>query len=469
MESRAAAVRRDGEGTVNPSGVYGPITAYIHQPVAVRPTVFHFFSTFHHVSSSAFGFVLAQPPPHRATRKAASSTGISLHPPLPAPTRRPRTTSAEPANDATSSLAVPDSPLTPLSDTTTSRESPPHLPQPSLPTRPSARIMSKLEFPKLTEDLTPAVIHGWIGRCEDTFEAWQALNPERKMEPRTLITLAGLKMEESTAATWWNENRDDMKKLGSFAEFAQKVKDRFVASNWRMDALTTFYSIHQNTSTFPEFAKTLQTARNALSSAGSGFTISDSILKNHLLFHSHPILRLRICGQQSFPYATVKVDTLIATMSSAWASLIAEGVIRVPRVYNTPTPLTIPAPASTSTSLPTPPPSSTAMSSSTSRPFLPLTHADKEALRAAGGCYHCRKTPQTPGWVKHRSDSCPGDAALGIPPRSASAVVAAVGPVGFSSTYEEGYSAVAVVMPAYNPEEDDYSSGSDDNDLSRSY
>ncbi|KAJ7682826.1 hypothetical protein DFH06DRAFT_1119956 [Mycena polygramma] len=303
--------------------------------------------------------------------------------------------------------------------------------------------MSKLEFPKLTEDLTPAVIHGWIGRCEDTFEAWQALNPERKMEPRTLITLAGLKMEESTAATWWNENRDDMKKLGSFAEFAQKVKDRFVASNWRMDALTTFYSIHQNTSTFPEFAKTLQTARNALSSAGSGFTISDSILKNHLLFHSHPILRLRICGQQSFPYATVKVDTLIATMSSAWASLIAEGVIRVPRVYNTPTPLTIPAPASTSTSLPTPPPSSTAMSSSTSRPFLPLTHADKEALRAAGGCYHCRKTPQTPGWVKHRSDSCPGDAALGIPPRSASAVVAAVGPVGFSSTYEEGYSAVA--------------------------
>ncbi|KAJ6495542.1 hypothetical protein C8R47DRAFT_1318370 [Mycena vitilis] len=221
--------------------------------------------------------------------------------------------------------------------------------------------------------------------------------------------------------------------------------------------------------TFPEFAKTLQTARNTLSSAGSGFTISDSILKNHLLFHSHTILRLRVCGQQSFPYATVKVDTLIATMSSAWASLIAEGIIRVPRVYNTPTPLTIPAPASTSTSLPTPPPSSTAMLSSTSRPFLPLTHADKEALRAAGGCYHCRKTPQTPGWVKHRSDSCPGDAALGIPPRSASAVVAAVGPVGFSSTYEEGYSAVAVVMPAYNPEEDDYSSGSDDNDLSRSY
>ncbi|KAJ6530660.1 hypothetical protein B0H19DRAFT_1273652 [Mycena capillaripes] len=147
-------------------------------------------------------------------------------------------------------------------------------------------------------------------------------------------------------------------------------------------------------------------------------------------------------------------------MSSTWDSLIAEGVIKLPRMA-APPPLAIPsAPAIPSQSLPTP--------ASASPTFVPLTHAEKEALRVAHGCYHCRKTPQTPGWTKHRSDNCPGDAALGISPRLAPAVIAAVGPVGFSSMYEEGYAPVAAVMPAYDPNEDsyDYSSGTDD-DLSR--
>ncbi|KAJ7187247.1 hypothetical protein C8R46DRAFT_1207206 [Mycena filopes] len=320
--------------------------------------------------------------------------------------------------------------------------------------------MSKLEFPKLTEELTPAIINGWLGRCEDTYEAWQALNSDKTMPPRTLITLAGLKMEESTAATWWNENRETLKKLSSWDVFAEKVKERFVPSNWRMVALAAFYAVQQGASPFPEFAKSLQDARNALAGAGTGYTLNDSIMKNHLLFFSHPILRLRVSGQQNLAFDTMKLDTLISNMSSTWASLLAEGVVKQRTAL---APLVLPAPTP-SMSLPTP-------TSSTSRSpaFVPLTHAEKESLRAAGGCYHCRKTPQTPGWVKHRSDNCPGDAALGIPPRSASAVVAAVGPVGFSSAYEEGYKAVAVVMPAYDPEEDSFSSfstGTDDSDLS---
>ncbi|KAJ7237253.1 hypothetical protein C8J57DRAFT_1529530 [Mycena rebaudengoi] len=91
--------------------------------------------------------------------------------------------------------------------------------------------------------------------------------------------------------------------------------------------------------------------------------------------------------------------------------------------------------------------SSSSTSASSVPPFIPLMHAEKEALRAAGGCYHCRKTLQTPGWVKHRSNSCPSDLALGIPPRGAPAVVIAVGPAGFLSTYEDGYRVVAVAMP----------------------
>ncbi|KAJ7745205.1 hypothetical protein DFH07DRAFT_963417 [Mycena maculata] len=222
------------------------------------------------------------------------------------------------------------------------------------------------------------------------------------------------------------------------SEFATRVKDHFIPANWKLTALADFYVLRQGSDPFPEYAKSLQRARNALSSAGSGYTISDSILKNHLLFFSHPILRLRVCGQSSFTYADLRVDTLISNMSSLWDSLIAE---RVVKTSSAPLALSIPTPASsslssTATSLPTPP-------SSATRAFsVSLTHAEKEALKAAGGCYHCKKTPQTLGWVKHRSYSCPGDAALGIPPRSAALVVAAVGPVGFSSAYEEGFRAV---------------------------
>ncbi|KAF7362633.1 hypothetical protein MVEN_00612300 [Mycena venus] len=328
------------------------------------------------------------------------------------------------------------------------------------------RHMSKLEFPKLTDELTPANINGWLGRCEDTYEAWQAQNSDRSMEPCTLITLAGLKMEEGTAATWWNENHETLKKLGSWSMFAEKVKERFVPSNWRMVALAAFYAVQQGSSPFSEFVKSLQDVRNALAGASTGYTINNSIMKNHL-FYSHPILCLHVTGQQNLPFDTMKLDTLITNMSSTWANLLAEGFIKQPRAA--PTPLTIPSiPAMSLTSLPMPV-SSLSTSMSTSPVFVPLTHAEKESLRAAGGCYHCRKTPQTPGWVKHRSDSWPGDPVLGIPLHSAPAVVAAVGPAGFSSSYEEGYRAVAVVMPPYNPKEDSFSSfstGTDDSDLS---
>ncbi|KAJ7734379.1 hypothetical protein B0H14DRAFT_3517142 [Mycena olivaceomarginata] len=220
-----------------------------------------------------------------------------------------------------------------------------------------------------------------------------------------------------------------------------------MTSNWRMAALAALYAIQQGSSMFAKFADSLQNARNALASAGVG-----------IIFFSTPtpILRLRVSGMNELPFATMKVDNLIATMSSTWDSLIAEGVVKLPRTA-APAPLVIPsAPAVPSQSLPTP--------ASASPAFVPLSHAEKEALRTANGCYHCHKTPQTPGWVKHRSDNCPGDAALGIPPRLAPAVVAAVGPAGFSSMYEEGYVPVAAVMPPYDPDEDsyDYSDGTDD-------
>jgi hypothetical protein len=191
--------------------------------------------------------------------------------------------------------------------------------------------MLRLEYLKLSMELSPAVIHSWLGHCEDTFESWQAMNPDKTITACTLITLTSLKMEESTAATWWNENHEKLKKLGSWEEFAQEVKDRFIPSNCHMLALATFYSIHQGPSSIANFAKTLQIARNVLAGAGQNWIISDAVLKNHLFF-SHPIFHLRVSRQQTLPFTTMKVDTLIAMMSSTWNSMLAEGVIKMAHV-----------------------------------------------------------------------------------------------------------------------------------------
>ncbi|KAJ6580674.1 hypothetical protein B0H19DRAFT_1060412 [Mycena capillaripes] len=125
-------------------------------------------------------------------------------------------------------------------------------------------------------------------------------------------------------------------------------------------------------------------------------------------------------------------------MSSTWDSLVAEGVIKLPRHTTVPLPVIIPsAPPPPSTLLPTPHSSS---ASSTSL-FVPLTHAKKEALRAARGCYHCRKTPRL---------------------QVGSSIAAIAAPV----TPLSGYKAVAVVMPApYDDEDNSFSLGTDDSDL----
>ena len=45
-----------------------------------------------------------------------------------------------------------------------------------------------------------------------------------------------------------------------------------------------------------------------------------------------------------------------------------------------------------------------------------LTYAEHQMLKAAGGCYHCRRTPVSKGWLNHLTRDCPGDAKNGIPP-----------------------------------------------------
>jgi len=203
------------------------------------------------------------------------------------------------------------------------------------------------------------------------FEAWDLLNPTRPLDPSLQILLAGLKLESPVAAQWWCENREVLKKMGSWADFATAVKDRFVPASWRLDSLACFYTISQRSSeSFADFLARLQSARSALSGAGRGFTINDSVMKNHLLFNCNRILSLRICAIPTLDYASLKVDGLIGLMSSTWNSMVAENI-------------------GSARAMPQPGP-----------PLLSrgLSEAERDAIRIARGCFNCQKTPSSPGW-----------------------------------------------------------------------
>ena len=253
-------------------------------------------------------------------------------------------------------------------------------------------MTTKIDIPPLSGTLDAPGITAWLATCEDTFEAWDLLNPTRTLELSLRILLAGLKLESPVAAHWWCENREVLKKSASWADFVTAVKDRFVPASWRLDALACFYAVSQGSSTFLDFLARLQTARSALSGAGRGFTINDSIMKNHLLFKSNRLLCLRICAIPTLEYTNVKVDGLISLMSSTWNSMVAEGIM-----------------------------SAHAAPQSTATPVLSkfLSGAEHDRLRSAGGCFHCQKTPSSPGWVSHSSRNCPGDKSRGILPRTA--------------------------------------------------
>jgi len=171
-----------------------------------------------------------------------------------------------------------------------------------------------------------------------------------------------------------------------------------------------------------DYAAKLQEACNILSSGGTGFTISDSIFKNHLLFFSHPILALCMHSIPSFDYAKTHVDGLIALMSSTWDSMVAECVICPPL-------------STTSVNIP-----------GVVKTFVPLSDLEHNALKWANGCFRCPHTPSSPGWVKHSLYNCPGGEANGIPPAPACPVGAVLGLVEDSDSDSDDF--VAAVMPS---------------------
>ncbi len=326
-------------------------------------------------------------------------------------------------------------PRTPGTASASSRDCPPHLtppPNPKPATSSLLKMSAKLDLPTLVGPITATSISVWLGGCEDAFEAFTALSG-KVVADNVRILLAGLEMKDVDAATWWSENRAPLKALSSWADFTTRVQDRFVPANWKLDALEAFYSVRQNdTEDFLAFATRLQAARNKLTGAGSGYTISDSILKNHLLFCCNLRLRRRLLAIPALKYHDQKVDTLVSALANVWASMVEEGVVRrapPPRPFSN----------TASAMLPT----ATSAAPATARP---VTEAERALLRVNGGCFHCGLTPTSPGWYPHGSSNCNGNSERGIPPRKTS----------ITSRPPAAPAHVGAILPADDEEVDQY-------------
>jgi len=78
--------------------------------------------------------------------------------------------------------------------------------------------------------------------------------------------------------------------------------------------------------------------------------------------------------------------------------------------------------------------------------FVPLTDRERDALKQANGCYCCRRTPASPGWVKHSARDCPGDEANGITPAPARPVAVVLGEDEGDSDSDGDF--IAAIMPS---------------------
>jgi hypothetical protein len=241
----------------------------------------------------------------------------------------------------------------------------------------------RLRLPALEADFGPQDLLRWFNRCEDAFENYEEQLAEGQVfQVKTKIREAGVKME-GEGAIWWDLNRAELKALRTWEEFVSKVKGRFLPAGWELQAQHKFYGIRQ-TSDFSTFAASLLAARHEV-----GSSISDDLLKAHLLHFSHPILYLRVTASTTFSLTSLSFDQLVSHMGTVWAGLVAEG--HIPRVSTR---------ASPSSSSPLPAPAGR---------LPPLSEEGRVKLRVEGRCFKCRE-------LGHSTQDCPGNAAHGILP-----------------------------------------------------
>ena len=379
---------------------------------------------------------------HPKSKHAASSTPSSRAPSRPASTA-PRSRTP----DTRDRQSTPPPP----------RDAPPHTGRTSS-SAPRHKDM-KLGIPTLQAapdggPIRAAAVKAWIARCEDIFEGYEDLNNET-LKARTKILQAGLRLEEPGLSSWWTDNRTELKALSSWTEFTTRLCDRFIPSNWRVDALEEFYVTRQGADPLATFVARLQTARNSLAGAGTGYSISDTVMKNHLLFFCAPRLRRRVLAIPDFKLHDLRVDALINMLTTTWASMVEEGVVSAG---------TRAAPTRAA------PPSSTASSSVSTAPpsggLPPLSDTERQRLRDLKGCFR-RLHLGLPGWKAHTARDCPGDLSRNVPARNSALPVAAVEAIDDVEGISAGYFSAAVALRmeddqplscVYSPETSDYES-----------
>ncbi|KIM46896.1 hypothetical protein M413DRAFT_7592 [Hebeloma cylindrosporum] len=256
--------------------------------------------------------------------------------------------------------------------------------------------MASKIIPAFIGPLTPPALETWLGQCEDGFAIYAATKSATAvaLDVATMIRLTGTQLQEPTTQVWWFSGRTEFLKLATWAEFDKRIRERFMPKGYKLIALRTFFLGAQGRLQFNEYAAALADARNGISAT----VVTNTTYKCQLLFHSHPLLLLRIMAIPDFDLDRITVDDLTSLMSMQWDSLIAENATRRNITSSASTPAVLSPGAYRSSSLPI------------------LDDAEKARLTAARGCWNCRKVPTDPGWVAHVSRLCPGDSSLGVRP-----------------------------------------------------
>lgn len=295
--------------------------------------------------------------------------------------------------------------------------------------------------PTFNGPLTPPSLIAWLNRCEDSFANYNEQKPDKPLSVAAQIRHAGTAMQHDQLMYWWDTNRVSLKALDTWQKFVDRVKERFVASGWKLEELRAFYAVRQGRRSFRKFAQDLDVRRSALGTTGT-YGITDSVMKRHLLLFATEYLTLRIMANPTFDLKKITLEALTNLLLTTWDSLTAEGGLQR---------------TSTSPRIDVP-----SVTSSTSAPALTLLSPEEfKAIQDASGCFSCKKTPKAPKWIPHQSHNCPGDEEKGIPPgrnyrQPKIEPVAAVLPVA----------SVDVIMPPVNFDDDydseeEYSYGSE--------
>lgn len=264
--------------------------------------------------------------------------------------------------------------------------------------------MSTKIIPVFAGPLTANGLKQWLGACEDGFENYQDTHDNKKLGVKTRIRMTGVSLTEPQMAEWWSAGRKEYLELALWETFVDKLKDRFLPTDWKTDALFAFYRCTQGKRDFRTFAAELAAALNALPSG----MISTSVHKYHLLFgcNDHLYYRIRAVAGFSLEDTTQTPDKLTAFLAAQWDSLVIDVSSRTPgRSPLAVTPSPSVSLAFTSTSTP-----------STSPKYVPLSETEKADLTAAHGCWNCRGKPGDPDWISHQRLTCPGNPTFGARP-----------------------------------------------------